>query len=163
MREFISAKYSQANYVGPYNIIAFNGSDGVQVDTPTAVSNLITRNHIFANGGLGIRLSNGGNSDIPAPVIQSTTFGSSSSIRIAVSACPGCAVQVFNSRVPDGEGEFYLGGDVADAAGNYVLEVSGLPYPYLTATATDGPRGTSEFSAVFTSTAYLLRLPMIFR
>jgi len=40
--------------------------------------------------------------------------------------------------------------------------VSGLPYPYLTATATD-TRGTSEFSAVFTSTAYLLHLPLILR
>jgi len=74
----------------------------VQVDTPTATGNLITRNRIFTNGGLGIRLSNGANGAIPAPVIQSTTFGS---IRIAVAACPGCAVQVFNNRFPDGEGK----------------------------------------------------------
>jgi len=40
--------------------------------------------------------------------------------------------------------------------------VNGLFFPSLTATATD-VRGTSEFSAVFTSTAYLLNLPMIFR
>ena len=153
---------AQSNFVGPDNIIAFNGGDGVQVDTPTATGNLIARNRIFTNGGLGIRLSNGGNSAIPAPAIQSTTFGSSSSIRVAVLACPGCGVQVFNSRVPDGEGEVYLGGDWADAAGNYVLEVSRLAYPYLTATATD-VRGTSEFSPVFTSTAYPLHLPLILR
>ena len=153
---------AQSNFVGPDNIIAFNGGDGVQVDTPTATGNLITRNRIFTNGGLGIRLSNGGNSAIPAPAIQSTTFGSINSIRIAVSACGGCAVQVFNSRFPDGEGEFYLGGGPADAAGNYVLEVNGLLFPSLTATATD-VRGTSEFSAVFTSTAYLRHLPIILR
>ena len=64
---------------------------------------------------------------MPAPVIQSTTFGS---IRIAVLACPGCTVQVFNSRVPDGEGEFYLGGGPADAAGAYTLVVDSLAYPY---------------------------------
>ena len=153
---------AQSNFVGPDNVIAFNGRDGVQVDTPTATGNLITRNRIFANGGLGIDLTNGGNSAIPAPNIQTTTFGSIGSIRIAVSACGGCAVQVFNSRVPDGEGEVYLGGGLADATGNYVLEVNVLPYPYLTATAAD-VRGTSEFSPVFTSTAYLLRLPMILR
>jgi titin len=153
---------AQSNFVGPDNIIAFNGGDGVQVDTPTATGNLITRNRIFTNGGLGIRLSNGGNSSIPAPDIHTTTFGSISSIRIAVSACGGCAVQVFNSRFPDGEGEFYLGGGPADAAGAYTLLVDGLAYPFLTATATD-VRGTSEFSPVFTSTAYLLRLPMILR
>ena len=149
----------RATYVGPHNTIAFNGEDGVGVDSPTAQSNFITRNRIFANGGLGINLTNGANGDIPAPVIQSTTFGS---IRIAVLACPGCAVQVFNSRVPDGEGEFYLGGGLADAAGAYTLVVDGLAYPFLTATATD-VRGTSEFSAVFTSTAYILNLPMILR
>jgi titin len=150
---------AQANYIGPYNIIAFNAGDGVAVDTPTAVSNFITRNRIFGNGGLGINLTNGANGDIPAPVIQSTTFGS---IRIGVTACPACAVQVFNSRVPDGEGEVYLGGGAADATGNFTLVVGGIPYPYLTATASDA-RGTSEFSPVFTSTAYLLHLPVILR
>jgi hypothetical protein len=150
---------AQSNFVGPDNVIAFNGGDGVQVDTPTATGNLITRNRIFANGGQGINLTNGANSEILAPTIQNTTFGS---IRIAVAACPGCAVQVFNSRVPDGEGEVYLGGGAADTAGNFTLVVGGLPYPYLTATASDA-RGTSEFSTVFTSTAYLLHLPMILR
>jgi titin len=148
--------------VGPNNLIAYNGGDGVRVDTPTTTGHLITHNRIFQNEGLGIHLTNGANSDIPAPAIQSTTFGPIGSIRIAVSACGGCAVQVFNSRVPDGEGEVYLGGGVADAAGNYTLVVSGLPFPYLTATASD-LRGTSEFSLVFTSTAYLLHLPMILR
>lgn len=132
----------------------------MQVDTPTATANLITRNRIFSNGGLGIHLTNGANGAIPAPVIQSTTFGS---IRIAVAACPNCAVQVFNSRFPDGEGEFYLGGGWADAGGNYMLEVSGLAHPYLTATATEPNKGTSEVSPVFTSTAYLLHLPAILR
>ncbi len=150
---------AQSNFVGPDNIIAFNGGDGVQVDTPTATGNWITRNRIFANGGLGIRLSNGGNVGIPAPVVQRTDFGS---IHIAVAACPGCAVQVFNNRFPDGEGEIYLGGGLADAAGAYTLVVDSLVYPYLTATATD-VRGTSEFSPVFTSTAYPLHLPMILR
>ena len=36
-------QWSQYNYIGPYNIIAFNGGDGVQVDTPTALSDLVHR------------------------------------------------------------------------------------------------------------------------
>ena len=44
----------------------------------------------------------------------------------------------------------------------YTLVVDSLAYPYLSATATD-ILGTSEFSTVFTSTAYLLNLPMILR
>ena len=51
---------------------------------------------------------------------------------------------------------------MADAAGAYTLVVDSLAYPYLTATATD-VRGTSEFSPVFTSTAYPLHLPVILR
>jgi hypothetical protein len=151
---------TRVNYLGPDNVIAFNGGDGVAVDTPTSQSNFITRNRIFANGGLGINLTNGANGNLPAPTIQSTSI--LGSIRIAVSTCGGCAVQVFNSRMPDGDGEFFLGGGAADAAGNYVLEVNSLSYPYLTATASREP-GTSEFSPVFTSTAYLLRLPLILR
>jgi hypothetical protein len=130
----------------------------VGVDTPSSQSNFITRNRIFANGGLGINLTNDANGEILAPTIQTTTFGSIGSIRIAGLACPGCAVQVFNSRVPDGEGEVFLG----DGGGNYTLVVSGLPYPYLTATASDARR-TSELSPVFTSTAYLLHLPTVLR
>jgi hypothetical protein len=156
------SQVSQSNTVGPDNVIAYNGGNGVQVDTPTATRNFITRNRIFANGDRGIRLSNGANSSITPPVIQSTAFGSPNSIRIGVAACPNCAVQVFNSRVPDGEGEQFLGGGLADGAGAYTLALDGLAYPYLTATASD-TRGTSEFSPVFTSTAFLLRLPLILR
>lgn len=151
--------FTRGNYIGPDNLIAYNGLHGVAVNAATATSNFITRNRIFRNGGLGIRLTNHAHGDIPEPTIQSTTFGS---IRIAVAACPECAVQVFSSRIYDGEGEFYLGGGQADAAGNYVLAVSALPGPYLTATATDA-RGTSEFSLPFTSTAFQYYLPLLMR
>ena len=67
MTESISARWPNRISSVPDNIIAFNGGDGVQVDTPTATGNLITRNRIFANGGLGINLTNGGNSDYPGP------------------------------------------------------------------------------------------------
>ena len=83
---------AQSNFVGPNNVIAFNGGDGVQVDTPTATGNLITRNPIFANVGLGIHLTNGGNSAIPAPAIQTTTFGpiGPSALRFRPAAAAPC-------------------------------------------------------------------------
>ena len=145
--------------VGHNNLIAFNGGDGVRVDTPTTNGHSVRGNRIFQNDGLGINLTNGGNGDLPAPVIQSTAFGS---IHISGTACAGCTVEVFSSRIPDGEGEFYLGYTTADASGSFSLVVGGLPSPYLTATATREP-GTSKFSAPFTSTAYLLHLPAILR
>ena len=80
-----------------------------------------------------------------------------------MSACANCAVHVYSSRLNDGEGEVYLGGGTADGAGNYVLEVSAIPYAYLTATATTPLGSTSEFSPVFTSTAFQMYLPLVLR
>ena len=41
------------------NTIAFNGGDGIAVSSSTASGNVISRNSIFSNGGLGIDLSGG--------------------------------------------------------------------------------------------------------
>ena len=47
--------------------------------------------------------------------------------------------------------------------GDYSMAIMALPYPYLTATATDLSGNTSEFSAVFTSSIRSLFLPLIAR
>ena len=119
----------------------------------------IARNRIFTNGDLGIRLSNGGNSAIPAPVIQSTTFGLYPHRGFSLPRLRRTGIQ---QPIPRRRRGILSGGRWADAAGNYALVVGRLAYPYLTATATHD-RGTSEFSAVFTSTAYPLNLPLILR
>ena len=49
------------------------------------------------------------------------------------------------------------------APANYVLEVSAIPYAYLTATATTPLGSTSEFSPVFVSTAFQMYLPLVLR
>jgi titin len=154
------SQVAQRNIVGPNNIIAYNGGDGVGVDTGTAIRNTILGNSIYANVGLGINLTNGSNNGVLAPTIQSTTFGS---IRIAVTACADCAVHVYSSRLPEGEGQIFLGGGTSDGAGHYVLEVSAIPYAYLTATATTPLGSTSEFSPVFVSTAFQMYLPLVLR
>ncbi len=130
------------------NFIAYNGGDGVDVDTPTAFGNAISHNAIFANGGLGINLTNGSNHDIAPPIILSAPSGPGD---VTGTACPGCTVEVFVNEVDDGEGMGYWGSAVADGGGNFTLSVLFLPFPYLTATATDPDDGTSEFSAVFTA------------
>src|SRR5207245_1768523 len=59
---------------GAGNVIRSNGGAGVLVDTTTG--NSILRNSIFANGGLGIDLVNGGNAAQPAPAVTSVTTAS---------------------------------------------------------------------------------------
>jgi parallel beta-helix repeat protein len=141
---------AQNNTVGPGNIIAHSGYDGVEVAGIDTTGNTVTQNSIFSND-MGIHLTAGANGDIAAPVIVTTTVGS---VNIVGSACPSCSVEVFENGDSDGEGETYLGSTTASAGGDFTLTISSLSDPHLTATATDG-RGTSEFSAVFTATVPL--------
>ena len=55
------------------NRIAFNGQDGVLVGF--GVRNAVRQNAIFANGRLGIELTNGGNRMQAAPVLTSASSG----------------------------------------------------------------------------------------
>jgi len=130
------------------NYIAYNGSDGVQVDTPTAFNNTIGYNIIHDNDELGINLTNGANHNINPPVLNEFHMDSFS---ISGAACPSCYVQLFASRTDDGEGERIIGEGNAGAAGDFAIQIFQLPYPYITATATnlDDDDGTSEFSEVF--------------
>ena len=152
---------AQNNPVGPGNVIAHNGWDGVNVDGSSTTGNTITQNSIFSNI-LGIDLTGGANGGIAAPVIVTTTFGS---VNIVGTACAGCTVEVFENTDTDGEGETYIGDTTADTSGAFTVTVSSLSHPYLTATATDAVSGTSEFSAVFTSTvtASKVYLPIILK
>jgi len=141
---------AQNNTVGPNNVIAHNGWDGVEVNGSSTSGNAITQNSIFSNTmGMGIDLVSGANGGIIAPVIVTTTQGS---VNIVGTACPGCTVEVFRNSDTDGEGETYVGNTTATAGGAFTVTVSSLSNPYLTATATDAISGTSEFSAVFTFT-----------
>jgi len=59
----------------------------------------------------------------------------------------------------------YLGSAVAEAGGAFALSLGTLSQPYLTATATDETKGTSEFSASYEAPALRLRvyLPLVIR
>lgn len=139
----------QHNIIGPDNVIAHNGEDGVWVYGNNTYHNTITQNSIFSNTLMGISLTGGAQENIAAPVILTTSFGS---INVVGTACASCTVEIFENSDTDGEGESYLGSTIATASGTFTVTVSSLENPYLTATATDAVSGTSEFSGVFTST-----------
>jgi hypothetical protein len=145
------------NTVGPDNVIAHNGYDGVSVVGGSTTGNTITRNSIFSND-MGIDLLSGANGAIETPTIVATTLGS---INVVGFACPGCTVEVFENGDADGEGETYVARTTADGSGAFTITVGALTEPYLTATATDVVSGTSEFSAVFTTTLRSIFLPLI--
>jgi uncharacterized repeat protein (TIGR01451 family) len=142
----------QSNSVAA-NLIAYNGDNGVAVDTPTAFDNLIWMNSIHDNDGLGIDLTNGANHDIGAPTIYDFDLGT---MTVSGKAPPESTVQIFASPDGDGEGERFLWMGTAGPAGDFDIALDALPYPYLTATATDTEDGTSEFSDVFTVTMPVL-------
>jgi hypothetical protein len=153
---------AQNNTVGPGNVIAHNGNDGVEVYGGSTSGNIITQNSIFSND-MGIDLMFNANGDIAAPVIMTTTEGS---VNVVGTACAGCTVEVFENSDTDGEGETYVGDTTATASGAFTVTVSSLSEPYLTATATDAADGTSEFSEVFTATVPVGRdvyLPIILK
>jgi hypothetical protein len=160
------------NIVGPGNIIAYNGWDGVSVwedgvDAANADGNHITMNSIFINDSLGIDLQNNGvtqndagdldtgpNQEVNFPVIGSAVYSAGSTTisgSLDIDTDPTVStIEVFKAN-PDptgyGEGEIYLGATTPDASGNWSTVIAGLnPGDYVTATTTDVNMNTSEFS-----------------
>ena len=164
---------------GEGNVIAFNGSHGVQVNLTNTP---IEGNSIFGNGGLGINLiggtedpntrvslndsgdaDTGGNNAQNYPVITGLTIASGS---VAITgtlnseASKTYRLEFFaNDKVDPsgyGEGQTFLGfKDVTtdgsgDASFSVNFPVTGTSTAF-TATATDPDGNTSEFSAAFTT------------
>ena len=142
---------------GTANIIAFNGGQGVLVDT--GAGNAIRRNSIHSNDGFGIALINGGNNNQAAPAVTRwTSAGGTTKVWISLTSTPSTtfSIDVFRNAACDpsgfGEGQAFLGTAVltTDAGGTgSVIAVFGVGTPlnqYLTATATSPTNDTSDFS-----------------
>ncbi|HET9529318.1 MAG TPA: HYR domain-containing protein, partial [Blastocatellia bacterium] len=159
------------------NVIAFNGGDGISVDTGTG--NALRGNSIFSNTGLGIDLSpdgvtpndlmdgdTGPNNLQNFPVLTSATLGNGivtiqgtfnstvdSSFVIDFYVSPTC------DQSGNGEGQMWLGSAnvITDASGNAtineLLMASVTSGDVITATATSSGGSTSEFSACVTAGA----------
>jgi hypothetical protein len=140
---------------GAGNTIAFNGGDGVLVDTGT--SDAILGNAIFANGNQGIELLHGGNHDQAAPVLTSaTTDGSRATVTGTLTSAPNSTftLELFASSPGDPSGAERFVGSVqvtTDADGNasftVTLDSAVDPGWFLTATATDFGNNTSRLAA----------------
>jgi CSLREA domain-containing protein len=129
------------NTIGPNNLIAHNSSDGVWVDGLGTSGNTITENSIYANGDLGIDLTNSGNDSVVTPVISSNSCTSASG-----TAPSNATVELFTG--PDDEGKTYLTSVLADGSGNWSASGFLADDVYLSATATDTGGNTSEFTSV---------------
>ena len=157
------------NTIGPDNVIAFNGWDGVCAVSDGTDFNTITRNSIYKNGDLGIDLRDDGvslndagdpdtgpNQGLNFPVITGAFYNFSTHLThvsgtLDIDTDPTKArVEVFKAdRDPTGygEGRDYLGSVMPDPAGNWNTVVAGVGlFNLLTSTATDQAGNTSEFS-----------------
>lgn len=159
---------------GAGNVIAFNGNDGVFVDSGTG--NRISQNAIFSNGtanaDLGIDLSPGGvtsndsgdgdggaNRRQNFPVLSVVVSGSSSTTIVGsidsttTNSTYPITIEFFRNSSCDtaghGEGETFLGAISVNGPGSFTATLSvSLPSgSVVTATATDSAGNTSEFSA----------------
>jgi titin len=149
---------------GAGNTIAFNGNDGVLVDTGTG--NAILSDLIFSSDNLGIELINNGNHNQAAPGLTSAVEDGVNTVIQGVlqsTANTTFTVQLFSdpSADPSGsaEGQQLLGTITVrtDAFGFAAFTVT-IPKvvpagQVVTATATDANNNTSEFSAPVTVTA----------
>jgi hypothetical protein len=139
------------------NVIAFNGNDGVLVDTGTG--NTILGNSIFGHPGLGIELVNGGNHNQEFPVLVSVSSDSgSTTIEGTLTSTPNTSftLEFFANSVCNpsgyGEGEQFLGSWMVttDSNGNASFTATfdfGVdPGQFIAATATDPDNNTSQFS-----------------
>ncbi|MFC2106030.1 hypothetical protein ACFLS0_04700 [Candidatus Bipolaricaulota bacterium] len=142
------------NTIGQDNVIAYNHERAIVVQGPETVSNRIAKNSIHHNAWGGIQLLEGGNAELPPPLI--TTFDAISG-ELSGTACAGCTVEVFSEetawedcdgvRRQSAEGRSFEGSTTATPAGDFSLS-KGLPFVYshLAATATDADGNTSELS-----------------
>jgi hypothetical protein len=148
------------------NTIASNKGDGVLITGNTALDNSALSNSIYGNGGLGIRLADGSNEGIPAPVLTDARIIGGTSLQISGTMQSGgrpYRIQFFRNQPEDAstangyEGRTLVRErDITDGATSFTdtfvitdpVDALGRWY---TATATfldvgNNPLSTSEFS-----------------
>jgi len=131
------------------NIIAFNGGHGVNIKSlsPNHISlyNTIRLNSIHDNGGSGIAFA-----QYFPPEAQAPTLTEATTVLVSGTTVAKGIVDVYiadGDASGKGEGQTYVGSDISDANGNFVVAVSGVsPGDLITATVTDTLGTTSEFA-----------------
>jgi hypothetical protein len=154
--------------IGEGNIIAYNGNHGIQIENQNTDFNRISGNSIHDNSDLGIDLVDGGNDEIPEPVINYYDMNGNELTVEGNGAGADATVEIFEADSPEsGEGMTYLGILTADGTGQFSgpVDVTGKGYADgnpVVATTTHADNNTSEFSKIhFISTQFLLYDPQI--
>jgi hypothetical protein len=122
-----------------------NGKRGVRVAGDNTTGNTITQNNITNNDGSGIITSDGGNTELPPPIIA-LVVTSANTITITGFALPGVTIELFAD--PGGEGATFLDSTTADSDGYFTRVITEvvLGDDNVTATATDASANTSMFT-----------------
>lgn len=134
---------SKNNIIGPGNIIAYNGMNGVQVEHDSTTGNTITQNSIKGNGGMGINNVNGGNGELAPPVLTEAAAD-----HVNGDAPAGLTVELFSDSLD--EGGVYQHTVKSKSPGKFTSTVT-YEGPNVTATVTDSEGNTSEFSNPLTT------------
>jgi hypothetical protein len=130
------------NIIGPDNIIAYNKQFGISIKHSNSLKNTITQNSIHDNEWGGINLEDGGNTELPAPLIFDFDLALGTITGIA---CPTYIVEIFSDS--DNEGEVYEGESTCDTTGTFTFnKATSFSGPHLTAVVIDADGNTSKFS-----------------
>ncbi len=124
------------------NVIVFNNV-GIQVNGSTSFGNEIRQNQISCNILSGIRLNDGGNGGIPAPLITGITSTSLSGTGIDTQEID---VYLATDSCNNDQGVQYIASGVVTDGVWLIEELSLKPGDFYIATATTIAEGTSEFS-----------------
>jgi hypothetical protein len=145
---------AHGNIIGPNNIIAYNGGQGIADFSWDALQNTITQNSIYNNIGKDILLEGG---SISRRLIATIFDFDLSEGTVTGGTCPNCTVEIFSDS-SDG-GETYEGTAVPNDLGVFTFN-KGEPFsgPYLTLTTTSPDGTTSEFSSPTSGTARTLTI-----
>lgn len=135
---------------GGSNTIAYNTIAGVSIEGIGTDFNKISRNSIYSNSVIGIRLKDGANSGIGTAAISSVTSDGVSVTISGTSAVPYSVIEVFKSS--GAQGKNYFGSINSDTSGNWSgiipAEAGMSAGDAVTVTQTDPNNNTSEFSII---------------
>jgi hypothetical protein len=147
---------AHGNIIGPNNIIAYNGEQGIADFSWDALQNTITQNSIYNNIGKDILLEGG---SISRRVTATIFDFDLSAGTVTGGTCPNCTVEIFSDS-SDG-GEIYEGSATPNDLGVFTFNKGeSFSGPYLTITTTDLDGTTSEFSLPTSGTERSLLLQL---
>ncbi|MGD1019491.1 MAG: M12 family metallopeptidase [Verrucomicrobiia bacterium] len=160
---FNTASFNQigGTTLGSANLIASNGSYGVEVDDIGTTNNSILGNSIYGNAFEGIALFSGDYS-LPAPSLTTAVLGTNTTVSGSLASSSNATFRIEFFASPAGtvnvQGETFVGAINATTGNGGTVNFSaglGNTVPagaFITATATDPSGNTSPFSSPVTVT-----------